>query len=79
MEHAVDEVNMCKQHTATAITFQAKLIEGCTFVVWVFLNEAEIFIPLVTDDVSAREAPDWDDHFRFGLAEFSHLSQNLPL
>jgi hypothetical protein len=61
-EELLNQVNVCEHHSPTAVSLELESVEGVTFGHVVVLEVREIRLPLVTDDLAAREASDRNDH-----------------
>jgi hypothetical protein len=62
LEELLNQVNVCEHHSPTAVSLELESVEGVTFGHVVVLEVREIRLPLVTDDLAAREASDRNDH-----------------
>lgn len=52
---------MGEDHSSAAVALEVEFCEGLAFGTAVE-EEGEVCVPLVTDDLAAREAADWNDH-----------------
>ena len=57
----LDEFNMREHHSSAAVSLELELVERISFV-HVVLEQLHVCVPLVPDDLAAREAADGDDH-----------------
>jgi hypothetical protein len=60
-EKFFNEINMCHDHSATAIALAAKLIHSIS-IRNTLVKKLKISLPKVANNLSAREASNWDDH-----------------
>ena len=61
VQQLLDEINVCQQHSPAAISLHTKLSEGFPFSLPV-LEQGKVLFPFVTNNLSAREATDRDNH-----------------
>ena len=62
MEELLDEVYVGEDHPSAAIAFEVEFCESLSFGASI-KEEGKVGVPLVTDDLAAGEAADWNDHF----------------
>jgi len=61
VEELLDEVYVGEDHPSAAIALEVEFCEGLSFGASV-KEEGKVGVPLVTNDLAAREAADWNDH-----------------
>lgn len=62
MEQFFDEIDVSEDHTTTAVTLKIEFCQSFSFGSTVE-EESEVGVPFVTDDFTAREAANGNDHF----------------
>lgn len=61
LQELLNQVNVCQDHSPTAVTLETELGEGGTFL-HSAQEQCQVGVPLVADDLAAGEATDGDDH-----------------
>ena len=61
VEQLFDEIDVSEKHTSATIALETKRVQSVTFRVF-RVQKPEIGLPLVTDDLTTREATNGDDH-----------------
>lgn len=62
LEKLFNQVNVCEHHSSAAVSLQLESVEGVTLRHVVVLKVREIRLPLVADNLAARETSHWNDH-----------------
>ena len=58
-----DEVDVCQDHAAAAVTLATELVECVFGVNFLLVDEVEVAVPFVAHDFATGEAANWNDHF----------------
>lgn len=76
-----DQVDVGQHHPPAAVPLQLELVQRVPFQHQLVLEVLEVRLPLVPDDLTAREASDGDNHLVAAMGcnwrDFAHSSQRV--